>query len=698
MDLSARSQRKNKGEVRRDRGVGLSGWGWRLGLACALVVSSGGAAQAAQRLEFGQPVADPLPSSPTPGERAVEVVDLNRDRRDDIAVVTAAADGSASQIAVYLQLADGTLAAPQRFEFQIAGARVGTVVVGDTGEIEDAARTLVVGSLAQLTFLDYDPTSARFSLRQVSIPDCQCDRLVSWFDANITFHIAAPTIASGELLVVAWDGVFSEIVQRGAIGLAGSRVTDIAARKVAPAGIVLASETNGLYWIPLGAGQAPGAARRYEGLGSGQSPHAVAVGPFFGVAASVSSGGSDARILFLTPEDGQLVARTSFPSSHPASALRAVELDGQHLGFGGEDLLVGQGEARSIAYYLGNPVAPQLEREEGVAVADAAFYARPDGVAAGDVNGDGVGDVVYADAQALHVAYGRLRPLRDVVNDFDGDGRSDLFWQHDDARRVIWRAADARAQIAVARGTDPLWMPGAIADFDGNGFDDLLLRHDGDGSVRFWMYGTNVDPPLPVSRIARDWRIVTSGDFDGDGADDLVWRHSVNGRNVIWNGGDYYDQRAMTAVTDTRWAIVGAGDFDGDGRDDLVWRHQVTGSNVIWLGADYRRQQAVTSVTGQDWRIAAVADFDGDGRDDLFWRHASGRNTIWSAANAAARIAVSSRSSPWLLAAAGDYDGDGRDGIVWRHRDSGQNVLWPGAQEAQARELTAVTDTRWRLY
>lgn len=689
---------KHGSQGARDRHV-------RVRLARALVVLCSlpmvFAAPAAQRLEFAAPVSHPLTPLETI-DRAVEVVDLNEDRRQDIAVVTASLNGTDSEIAVYLQTQAGTLAPPQRFSFPATGGSVATVVLGETGEVEHASRTLVVGYLAGIAYLDYDRTNGAFSVKQFPVNGCQCDKLTSWFDGLFTFYLAAPTITAGELMLIRWDAYFSSVVQRVHTGLAGSVITDLAARKVTPGGLAMSAEQLGaIYWVPIGPGEALGAPRPYTGLAPGETPRALEVGNFFEgrdeVAVSVASGDYEARIVFLYPENGELVERTALPSAYPATSLRAANLDGQAFSWN-EDLLVGHGDAGSIGFYLGDPVAPALREPERFAVTGSNLYSEPDGVASGDVNGDGIGDVVFVGDGAMHIAYGRLQPLRDVRDDFDGNGRSDLFWQHADARRVIWRGADYRDQLAVPSGTDPAWVPAALADFDGNGYDDLLLYREGYGTLVFWPYGPGGSRPRTPPAIKLDWRVVASGDFDGDGADDLVWRNGRTGQNVMWKRGDYYDQRSMTAVTDTGWKIVGAGDFDGDGRDDLVWRHDLTGKNAIWNSGDYRTQTAMTAVTNATWRVAEVADFDGDGRGDIFWRAGSGTNTIWLSANAATRLAVDAQPAQWLLGAVGDYDGDGNDDVVWRHRTTGANTLWPAADASAARAITSVTDQAWRLY
>lgn len=641
----------------------------------------------------------------------VEVGDLNGDFRADIAVVRTPYSGSEAnpaprqgEIWIYLQNASDGLATPRVIPFTVDfDTSIATTLIGDTGENDYTLRTLVIGSVEELRFLTYNPDTDLFTVNRVSVPLCQCNKLASWFDGNFGYYIAAPTMTSGEMLMMSVELFgYADVRHRVYTGMTGAQVTGVAADRVAPEGFAVISESlSRITWIPLDSTGAPGAPSDYAGLSAGQTPLAATVGKFFdghddlAVAVASSEYGTDPSILFMRVQAGQLVSLSSRPSPSPPPPrwMLAVELDGQDIH--SHDLLLHA--AFTIEYYLNAPGSQGLESWRG-------FVARPRGYgssgAVGDLDGNGVGDVVYPSGNDLHIAYGRLEVPDDVANDFDGDSHSDLFWQHADARRMIWRRAEVGNQVSVSDGTDPAWQPAVIADLDGNGFDDVLLYRQGYGTLSYWYSGPDVVRVRQPPRIGLAWRIVASGDFDGDGADDLVWRNATDGKNVIWKRGDYYAQRSITAVTDTAWQVVGAGDFDGDGRDDLVWRHAGTGANAIWNGADFRDQTPVTRVTNTAWKVAAVGDFDGDGRDDLAWRNSSnGRNVVWRGAGSGNQQAVTGVTDMnWQIATAGDYNRDGRDDLVWRHAGNGANVIWNGADYGDQIRVTRVSDTAWKLF
>ena len=219
---------------------------------------------------------------------------------------------------------------------------------------------------------------------------------------------------------------------------------------------------------------------------------------------------------------------------------------------------------------------------------------------AGDVDGNGFDDLIVgapynnhggSNAGAAYVVSGSLEFARDVANDFNGDGRSDILWRNDDGRLTNW-----------------------LGITNGGYFDNAA----------------NALTDVPTS-----WHVAGTGDFNGDGRDDILWRND-DGRLTDWLGatnGGFFDNSANAYESvPNSWHVAGTGDFNGDGRDDILWRHD-DGGLTDWLGATnggfFDNAAKVLTGVPTSWHVADIGDFNGDGRDDILWRNDDGRLTDW---------------------------------------------------------------------
>ena len=136
-----------------------------------------------------------------------------------------------------------------------------------------------------------------------------------------------------------------------------------------------------------------------------------------------------------------------------------------------------------------------------------------------------------------------------ATDDFNGDGRPDIVWQHPTTGNVvIWEMGGAsgtdgtqwRATHTVwSEGLDPAWAVVGSGRFSGDAATDLLLQNRTDGKLVVWPlvgFVRQAGVYLPESSQANDpnYWVQATGDFNRDGQTDLIWRHQTEQRCVAY--------------------------------------------------------------------------------------------------------------------------------------------------------------------
>lgn len=293
----------------------------------------------------------------------------------------------------------------------------------------------------------------------------------------------------------------------------------------------------------------------------------------------------------------------------------------------------------------------------------------------GDMNGDGfsdlaIGDALAGDAGEVHLHLGSAdgpaeEPLvlrgdsdhpvgavLDAAGDVDGDGLDDLLAAPSVELTVgaaaIFAGADADISFAPAYHLSrPADAPGfgasatGAGDIDGDGYDDVAVGADGlgeddatgDGRALLWRGGSTGpggQPDQALSDSSDDSLFGRSldgaGDVDGDGfADLVVGRPGWSSGELGEGGAVLFVGSAEGLVEDAAWrvesdvaaedrdgvwiglgtAVAGIGDADLDGYDDVaVGLQNVGGSNYD------ARLGEVWVYGGQAWTPAEPPDDD----------------------------------------------------------------------------------------
>ena len=185
------------------------------------------------------------------------------------------------------------------------------------------------------------------------------------------------------------------------------------------------------------------------------------------------------------------------------------------------------------------------------------------------------------------------------TGDLNRDGFADLVWRNlIDGAVACWYLQSAEVTFAanVTMGNSPVkvpdlhWQIKAVGDLNGDGASDLVWQHDVSGQLAAWFMNGNIvmnTVLLSVPNVGDlSWQIAAAADINGDGRADLVWQNVSTGHLGAWlmDGPTVIDQRMLGAfVPDLNWRVRGVGDTNGDGRADLIWQNIANGNLGVWF-------------------------------------------------------------------------------------------------------------------
>jgi hypothetical protein len=576
-----------------------------------------------------------------PAPVSIAVADINGDGSPDVIVT----DYNSNAAAVLLGNGDGTFQAIKTFATGMAPVAVAVADLNRDGRL-DLAVTNYSGSVSVLIG-DVPPHVVSINRTSPAGPITSAStvRYTVTFSEPVTgvdagdFALALKGVAANAPIVTpasssVYTVTISGISGSGALGLNlvdNGSIRDAAGNPLQPGGVSFQpQQTYGtrdtVNSVAVGDVNLDGQLDIVAGTGTGESSPNLLTGNGNGTfqpTQLVEEGGGHSVVIADMNGDGKpdIVAGSNF-----------AEQDGVAIVFGNGGGTFGPAGAFLPIYYS---------------------YVRS--IAVGDINGDGIPDVIaasrgmYGTGIDLFLGNGNGTfgpnqqhitssiPVFVALADVNGDGQPDII------------AAYANGTIGVdgsviATGTNPVSI--ASGDLNGDGKMDLVVANQGSDELSILLgNGNGTFQPQRTLATGHLPNSVAVADLNGDGIPDLIvanGEYSTLGSDTpdgsvgifLGNGnGTFQPQR--TLATGSIPVAVAVADVNGDGRPDIIVGNENSDSVSVLLG------NSAGSFTGQTYAILPVADtINGTSGNDTITlqRNPDGTDIDWTLGSSAGQL------------------------------------------------------------
>jgi hypothetical protein len=315
----------------------------------------------------------------------------------------------------------------------------------------------------------------------------------------------------------------------------------------------------------------------------------------------------------------------------------------------------------------------------------------------GDLNADGITDLVFATNASVHVMIGNANgsfqggvlyaadsgTIAVTIGDFNNDGKLDLVTSNSTAKTysVLLGRGDGTfpSPVNVSISTH-CTSPTAIVsgDFTGDGKPDLvvgcstspsaaLFSGAGDGS---FAYHSSVALPSSPGFLA-------AVDVNGDAKLDVVALGGTMVTVALGQGdGTFAAPASFTGGSGLAYAVLG--DVNGDGHTDMVVLDNVANAIITRLGDGTGAFGTVRQSYGASGlRQAVLADFNGDGKLDLAYQDITNSRVNIIPGNGDGTFVIGTFYAVSFATAlgSGDFNRDGRPDLVTGETNGGSHIL-----------------------
>jgi hypothetical protein len=270
----------------------------------------------------------------------------------------------------------------------------------------------------------------------------------------------------------------------------------------------------------------------------------------------------------------------------------------------------------------------------------------------------------------------REKSVRRVINDYDGDGKSDGMIIHTSG---VWKVVYSSTSYAPEH---TVWNSGRVGWLTVPGDYDADLRTDAgmyNPANGWWHVYLNTTPPqLLTAQYGSPGDLPVQADYDGDKKTD-PWLY--NPQTKVWRG---LKSSQNYAIYTMPFTLGGPGfkpvpaDYDGDGKADPAVYSEATGEWIVAMSKS--NYQKINIFFGGPDNLPAPMDYDGDGKaDPAIYNHYSG---LWQVLmsgqnyNLVSAVLGETRCLPIVA----DYDGDGKADPALYQVSSGYWMVYLSSQ------------------